>query len=96
MYLNKDAAGVGARHSMHGIKREAEVWLAQQRLQGIKVENGAQQLQVILYWVDHLQHCIALQTCSSMACLGAHGAWCRCLSKSHCNTAALQAARVCS
>ena len=42
---------------MHGVKGEAEVRLAQQRLQGVKIKNGAQQLQVILYRVDDLdQH----------------------------------------
>ncbi len=48
-YLNKDAFGVGSCHTMHGIKGESEVWLVQQSFQGIKVKDGAQQLQVILH-----------------------------------------------
>lgn len=40
---------------MHGVKCEGEVWLVQQSLECIKVKDGAQQLQVVLHRVYHLQ-----------------------------------------
>lgn len=41
-YLHKNALCIGPRDSVHGIKGEAEVRLVQQRLEGIKVKDGAQ------------------------------------------------------
>lgn len=58
-YLDKDTLGVGAGDAMHGIEGEPEVGLVQQRLEAIKVKDSAQQLQIILHGIYHLQHTAA-------------------------------------
>lgn len=54
-YLSKDAAGIGPRHPMHGIKAEPEVGALQQFPEAAKVVQALHQLQIVLYWINHLR-----------------------------------------
>jgi hypothetical protein len=65
--LDEDALGVWARHAMHAVECELEVWAAQQVRQAVEVVYAPQQLQVVLHLINDLPqdaplahvHCMA-------------------------------------